>query len=406
MLDSLARGGAALIERTVDWCALNTGSRNLEGLVLQADRLVDVLRSLPGELARTPLAPTVEITADGAEQSQSNGEALLLTVRPRASVQLVLTGHYDTVFAADSRFQQVVTRADGALNGPGVADMKGGISVMLGALAAFEGHPLAEGLGYRVLLSPDEETGSIASAPLLAQIGRLGHVGMTYEPAMDDGGLAGARKGSGNFHVVVRGRAAHAGRDFDKGRNAVVAAMAIGQALAALNGRRDGVTVNLAKIDGGGALNIVPDLAVLRFNARFPDAEAQAWLEAALDEAMEAGRGEGLTVERHGGVTRPAKPLNLAQSRLLEAVRETGAMLGQSIAWKSSGGVCEGNNLFAVGLPNVDTLGVRGGAIHSDAEFARPESFVERAQLSALLLARLARGEIDGPALRAAMTQV
>ncbi|WP_454762283.1 hydrolase [Caulobacter segnis] len=404
MLDRLAQDGAGLIARAVDWCGVNTGSRNLEGLATQADLLVDVLKTLPGEVARTPLSDTLEIAADGAERRQVNGEALLLTVRSHAPIQVILTGHYDTVFPADTTFRQVVTRADGALNGPGVADMKGGISVMLGALGAFERHALAHAVGYRVLLSPDEETGSIASAPLLAQIGRLGHVGMTYEPAMDDGGLAGARKGSGNFHVVVRGRAAHAGRDFDKGRNAVVAALAIGQALAALNGQRPGVTVNLAKIDGGGALNIVPDLAVLRFNARFPDAAAQSWLEAAVDEALAAGRGEGLSVERHGGVTRPAKPLNLAQARLLDAVRETGAMLGQSIGWKASGGVCEGNNLFAVGLPNVDTLGVRGGDIHSEAEFARPESFVERAQLSALLLARLARGEIDGPALRAAMT--
>jgi glutamate carboxypeptidase len=299
----------------------------------------------------------------------------------------------------------VVTRGDGALNGPGVADMKGGISVMLAALAAFEGHPDAAQVGYRVLLSPDEETGSIASAPLLAQIGRLGHVGMTYEPAMADGSLAGARKGSGNFHVLVRGLAAHAGRDFDKGRNAIAAALAIGQALGALNGKREGVTVNIARIDGGGPLNIVPDLAVLRFNARFPDAAAQAWLEAAIAESLEAGRGDGLTVEVHGGVTRPAKPLNQTQQRLLTAVRETGALLGQDIAWRPSGGVCEGNNLFAAGLPNIDTLGVRGGDIHSEVEFARPESFVERAQLSALLLARLARGEIDGPGLRAAMAQ-
>lgn len=404
MLDRLARDGAALVERATTWCGVNSGSRNLEGLATQAGLLVEALEVLPGEVTRSPLDPTLEVAADGAERRQANGEALLLTVRSHAPVQVILTGHYDTVFPADTAFRRVVARDDGALNGPGIADMKGGISVMLGALAAFERHSLAHAVGYRVLLSPDEETGSIASAPLLAKIGRLGHVGMTYEPAMDHGGLAGARKGSGNFHIVVRGRAAHAGRDFDKGRNAVVAAMAIGQALAALNGRREGVTVNLAKIDGGGALNIVPDLAVIRFNARFPDAAAQAWLEAGIDEALEIGRGEGLSVERHGGVTRPAKPLNPAQERLLNAVRETGAMLGQPIAWKASGGVCEGNNLFAAGLPNVDTLGVRGGDIHSPAEFARPESFVERAQLSALLLARLARGEIDAPALRAAMT--
>ena len=153
------------------------------------------------------------------------GAALRQTVRPEAPVQVVLTGHYDTVFAPGGGFQGVVTRPDGALHGPGVADMKGGLSVMLAALQAFEGHPAAVNLGYQVLLSPDEEIGSPGTAPLLAAMAAKSHVGMTYEPAMPDGALAGARKGSGNFHVVVRGRSAHVGRAFDEGRNAVTAAM-------------------------------------------------------------------------------------------------------------------------------------------------------------------------------------
>ena len=81
-------------------------------------------------------------------------------------------------------------------------------------------------------------------------------------------------------------------------------------------------------------------------------------------------------------------------------MRETGALLGQSIAWKPSGGVCEGNNLHAAGLPNIDTLGVLGGDIHSDQEFAWPASFVERAQLSALILCKVASGEIDAHRLK------
>ena len=75
-------------------------------------------------------------------------------------------------------------------------------------------------------------------------------------------------------------------------------------------------------------------------------------------------------------------------------------LLGQDIVFKPSGGVCEGNNLHAAGLPNIDTLGVRGGDIHSEAEFAWPESFVERAQLSTLILAKVASGEIDAHALK------
>jgi glutamate carboxypeptidase len=100
-------------------------------------------------------------------------------------------------------------------------------------------------------------------------------------------------------------------------------------------------------------------------------------------------------------MTRAPKPMDASQTALFEAVRETGALLGQSIEWKPSGGVCEGNNLHAAGLPNIDTLGVLGGDIHSDQEFAWPASFVERAQLSALILCKIASGEIDALKLKA-----
>ncbi|MDR6529307.1 glutamate carboxypeptidase [Caulobacter rhizosphaerae] len=401
----LADQGPLIVDRAVAWCAINSGSRHMAGLERQRQVLLDAFGNLPAAPTDIPLGASPEVGADGRVGEQTHPAAIAVVVRPEASVQVVLTGHYDTVYPETSGFQAVTTRPDGALHGPGIADMKGGISVMLAALEAFERHPLAHKVGYRVLLSPDEEIGSAASAPILAQFARLGHVGLTYEPALADGALASARKGSGNFHIVVHGKAAHAGRDFAAGRNAVMEAARIAQALHALNGLRDGVTCNIAKIDGGSPLNMVPDVAVVRFNLRFPAADDAAWFEREVDKIV-ASTGEGLHAHLHGRITRGAKPFNAAQQRLFGAIKDVGALLGQDIAWKPSGGVCEGNNLFASGLPNVDTLGVRGGDIHSEAEHAWPDSFVERAQLSALILMKLASGEIDGPALRAAMTDL
>jgi glutamate carboxypeptidase len=403
VLEQLEAQGDELVTRAIAWCAIGSGSRNLKGLETQRAVLEGVMAGLPGTLESVPLADTVEVGADGELKPQSHTPALRLTVRPDAPVQVILTGHYDTVYPAESGFTRVVGREDGALNGPGIADMKGGISVMLAALAAMEDHPAASNLGYRVLLSPDEEIGSLASAPLLAELGRLGHVGLTYEPAMAGGKLAAERKGSGNFHVVVKGRAAHAGRDFASGRNAVAAAAALATRLAAANGQRDGLTLNIARIDGGGPLNVVPDRAIVRFNIRLPDAAAGEWAMAFVQREIAATAAEGISAELHGGFTRPAKPFNAAQQQLFGAVKQAGALLGQEIEWGSSGGVCEGNNLFAAGLPNVDTLGVRGGDIHSEAEHAWPESFVERAQLSALILAKLATGDIPAEKIKAAM---
>lgn len=391
-----------LVGRTLSWCAVNSGSRNLEGLLKTAGMLEEAFAPV-GPVQRIALDPLTEIGADGEPNTWEVAPCLRVAVRPEAPVQVVMTGHYDTVFPTSSAFQQVREREDGALNGPGVADMKGGISVLLGALEAFEAHPLARNVGWRVLLSPDEEIGSLSSAPELARVAGGAHVGMTYEPALAGGALAASRKGSGNFSVLVKGRSAHAGRDFASGRNAITAAARIAGALDGLNGRREAVTVNVAKIDGGGPSNQVPDRAVVRFNVRVPDAEAVSWLEAELPGALAAGEGDGLIVERHGGFTRPPKPVNAAQQALFDGVKQAADLLGQPLSWQPSGGVCEGNNLFAAGLPNLDTLGVRGGDIHTDAEHAWPDSFGERAALSAVVLAKLADGTLDGRAIRAAM---
>lgn len=401
VLDHVAARETTIIGRTLDWAGINSGSRNADGLNAMLDRLDAEARTLPAEVVRIPTQCSTTIGDDGAVQAIAHADALKITARPGAPVQVVLTGHYDTVFAADSRFQSVTTRPDGALNGPGVADMKGGISVLMAALEAFETHPEHSNVGWTVLLSPDEEIGSPASAPFLAALGAAGHVGMTYEPALADGTMAGARKGSGNYHLIVTGKAAHAGRAFHEGANAVAGAAIIAAALHALNGRREGVTVNVAKISGGGALNVVADNAVVRFNVRVPDQQAAAWITDAITEIAGAPPFDGLTLDLHGGMTRAPKPMDPSQVALFEAVRQTGALLGQPIAWTPSGGVCEGNNLHAAGLPNIDTLGVRGGDIHSDQEFAWPDSFVERAQLSALILCKLATGEIDAHRLKA-----
>lgn len=399
-LDLVGRGGAVLVDRAIAWANVNSGSDHAEGLEATLALLETETARLPAEVVRVPTQGFSTVADDGSLKSQARADALQITARPQAPIQVVLTGHYDTVYPSDSAFQTVTARADGALNGPGIADMKGGISVMLGALEAFETHPERERVGWTVLLSPDEEIGSPASAPLLAELGARGHVGMTYEPALADGTLAGARKGSGNFHLIVTGKAAHAGRAFDEGRNAVAGASMIAAALHGLNGQRDGVTVNVARIAGGGALNVVADNAVVRFNVRVPDRASADWIKSAIDEIAASPPFEGLTLALHGGFTRPPKPMDAAQTALFEAVRQTGALLGQTIAWSPSGGVCEGNNLHAAGLPNIDTLGVRGGLIHSPDEFAWPDSFVERTQLSLLMLCKIASGEIDAHALK------
>ncbi|MDP3379976.1 MAG: hydrolase [Brevundimonas sp.] len=400
VLDHVAARRDVLVGRAINWANINSGSRNTVGLDQVLTALEQSVEHLSCTVERVETAASSRIEDDGTEVPLSFAPALKLTLRPVAPIQIVLTGHYDTVFDADSPFQTVGTRYDGALHGPGIADMKGGISVLLGALEAFEHHPDKVRVGWTVLLSPDEEIGSPGSAPLLAELGARGHLGLTYEPSLPDGSLAGARKGSGNFHVVVRGKSAHAGRAYHEGVNAMAGAARLAVALDDLNGQREGVTVNVARISGGAPLNVVADTAVVRFNVRVPDPEAADWTLAQIQDLASRPPIPGATVELHGGFTRPPKPMDAAQTELFEAVRQAGELLNQTLRWQPSGGVCEGNNLHAAGLPNIDTLGVIGGAIHSDQEYAWPDSFVERAQLSALILCKVASGEIDAHHLK------
>lgn len=394
-----ARAGA-MIERVQAWSRINSGSAELAGLKRMADVLADAFAVLPGRLERATLNPVERVRADGEIELRPAAEAIRVRVRPEAPIQVALTGHYDTVFPASSPFQAPRFLDAETLNGPGVADMKGGLIVMLEALSELERAPSNNAIGYQVLISPDEETGSLASAPLLKEIGAAAHVGMTYEPALPDGSLAGARKGSGNFALIVRGRSAHAGRAIHEGRNAVVAAARFAAALDKLNGQRDGVTFNVGAIDGGGPVNVVPDLAVGRFNVRAPDTEGAVWAEQQA-RALSADLGPDISTHLHGGVTRPPKPMTEPLARLFGWAREAGEDLGLGITWAPTGGVCEGNNLFAAGCPNIDTLGVRGGAIHSEDEFALVSSFAERAKLSYTLLAGFADGRWDARSLRA-----
>jgi glutamate carboxypeptidase len=378
-----------MLDQVLAWAAINSGSRNLTGLERMAEMLTDAFAALPGVLRLEHPQPVDTVDAAGRTAKLKHGRHLHLTVRPTAPVQLLLTGHMDTVFAADHAFQQTRWLEDGVLNGPGVADMKGGLSVMLAALKAVEKSKLADRLGYEVVINSDEEVGSLGSAALLKQAAQGKHAALTYEPAaLPDGTLAGARPGSGNFSFVIRGRSAHAGRNPEDGRNAVVAASELALRLAM--SKTPGLSVNPARIEGGSPSNVVPDLAVLRVNMRPRTTDDQEIAGRLIAKAVdETAKQHEVYIEVHGGFGRPPKPLTEEAEALFKLVRKAGADLGQTIDWQPTGGVCDGNNIAACGVPVVDTMGVRGGKIHSPEEYLIAESLGERAALSALTILRL-----------------
>ncbi|RMF38195.1 MAG: hydrolase [Planctomycetota bacterium] len=396
MMQWIDRQSAGLPSRLVPLANINSGSRNLLGLRQAASWLVDYFAPLDAQFRTVDLPPREFVTDSGIVATAPAGQLLRWDLHPDRPHRALLAIHYDTVFGEDSTFQQCAPQPDGRLSGPGVADAKGGIVVLHTALSAWQACGGPARVGWSVVLNPDEELGSPSSAGYLQSIAPEFDFGLLFEPALPNGHLVGRRKGSGNFTVVVRGKAAHAGRHFHQGRNAVVLLAHLIVEIDRLNSQRPGATINVGMVHGGTAVNIVPDIAVARINARFSTAEDVQWFEQALQGVLQAGRSqEGFAIELHGKVLSPPKLVTPAVEPLMRAVEQSHQRTGLgAITWTETGGVCDGNKLAAAGLPNVDTLGPVGDGLHSDREWVLLESLPAKAKVVADLLARWDAGEL------------
>jgi glutamate carboxypeptidase len=377
----------------IEWANINSGSRNLEGITRLSSELKRHFSAL-GEVREHALPPQELIDARGNAVALPLGKALSIEQRTQAPLRVFLGIHMDTVYAADDPFQQVEQIDANTLRGPGVVDAKGGLAVMLIALEAMERSRIASSLGWEVLINPDEEIGSPGSAKLFAQAAKPNHLGLLFEPAMPDGAMVGERKGSGNFSLVIRGKSAHAGRDFHLGRNAVLAASDFVVQAHRINASMPDVTVNVGRIDGGGPVNVVPDLAIVRINVRVARRDDQRRVEQELSKLVaDIGASHQVGAQLHGHFTSPPKIIDDRTRTLMNQIEQCGHELGVPITWRSSGGVSDGNKLADAGLPVIDTFGPRGGSLHSPQEFLLLDSLTERAKLATLLLLKLATGE-------------
>lgn len=382
----------SMCEQVVKLAQINSGSHNLAGLAEMAQALCVLFAPLGGEQQLIDLPSYDYIDVAGRHHKRALGQALHIKKRPEAPLQVLLVGHMDTVFGPEHPFQQVTRLDEQRLQGPGVADLKGGLVVMLKAIEVLEKSDLNHSIGWEIFINPDEEMGSPGSIPWLEGAAKRHHVGLVFEPSLPNGNLVSERKGSGNFTLEIHGRAAHSGRDFDKGRSALLAAARLIEQLHAYNGKRPGLTLNVGFCHGGGALNIVPDHALLRFNVRFTDPSDAAWLEVEMHQLIHTfNTQDGLHVQAHGAIHRPPKLTTPEQQKLITAFDSCAKDLNININLQASGGSCDGNNLLAAGLPNIDNLGVRGDHIHTDREYMMTASLVERARLTALFLLNLAQ---------------
>ncbi len=402
VVDSIAPRRSELVSELASLVAVPTGPGPGSRLDDCRNVLVGRLRQLGASVELVPGQPRPAWLREGPAADAARPVPPLAVIRkehPRATHRvLLLCGHIDTVFPLDQSFNSLKIEASGSrATGPGCSDMKGGLLLAIAALEAL--HAADVPLSWTFAIVSDEETGSFhADAALRAEAARPRNAGgyncgLVFEPALPDGGLVIERPGSGQFMIECRGRAAHVGRDFTKGVSAVRAlADAISRACD-LADPAAGRLVNIGPLEGGSATNIVPDCARAWGNVRYFSSGAERVLAEAL-AAFNANHGRLPETRVELVLNRPGKPKTPAVERLANLARASAIDLGQELPFGTTGGVCDGNNLQAGGLPTIDTLGVRGGGLHTTQEWIDLESLVPRAQLAALLMCRIAAGAL------------
>src|SRR5438105_137578 len=302
--------------------------------------------------------------------------------------QLLLLGHFDTVWPVGQLARMPLVRADGRLHGPGTFDMKAGIAIaMLAVRALLETG--APPLARRVVMlwTSDEEVGSQSSRSVIEDEARRSDAVLVLEPSLPGGALKTSRKGCGRYEVIVKGVAAHAGIEPQKGASAVHELAHQILRMAALQDLSRGIAVNVVQVSGGFRSNVIPDDARAIVDVRAPTIDAAGTVASAFQKLQPCDR--RTTVTATGGFDRPPLERSPAVVRLYNEARLVAADLGLDLKEGATGGGSDGNFTAALGVPTLDGLGAVGDGAHALHEHVDIESLPDRAALVAALITRL-----------------
>ena len=291
--------------------------------------------------------------------------------------KVLILGHHDTVFPLGTLAARPFQVADGRATGPGVFDMLAGIVQALHGLARLD-----DLSGVELLFSSDEEVGSHASRELIEQRAQACGAVLVLEPSADGGVLKTGRKGCGTFEVVVRGRAAHAGLEPERGINALVEASHQVLAINQLGRPELGTTVTPTVASAGTADNVVPAQARLRVDVRVESADERHRVETEMAALTPVVAHAELSVT--GSIGRPPMPES-ASADLMPLAQQ----IDPEISGAAVGGGSDGNFTAALGVPTLDGLGAVGGGAHADHEFVVVDTMPTRARLVAGIVAAL-----------------
>lgn len=340
-------------------------------------RLADYLREMGGTVERIPSS------ASGAHLRAAFGAG------PPAR-QVMLLGHFDTVWPLGQIERMPVRESDGRLYGPGVFDMKAGIVIGMLAVRALAVAGRLAGGRVVMLWTADEERGSRSSRGLVEEEGRRSSAVFVLEPALPGGAVKTGRKGCGEFELRVRGVPAHAGIDPTRGASAIDELAAQIAAVGKLRDPGRGVTLNVGFVEGGDRPNVVAEHARAVVDARAATMEDARRLERSMQALRPVLAGTALEVS--GGFSRPPFERTPDVARLYDVARDVAAGLGRELGEGATGGGSDGNFTGALGVPTLDGLGAVGDGAHALDEHVVTADLTWRAALLAGLVERAGFG--------------
>lgn len=379
-LDYFGRGQSAVIALTRELVEQESPSGDLEGSRAVVELLARAAQTLDGvdSIERLPAA-------------HDYGEHLRLSAfgggAARSGRTTLIVGHTDTVHPRGSLQARPWREEGGRIYGPGIYDMKASCALALEALRACADLSHVPARPVVLLLTCDEEVGSMSGRVLVEEEARRADHVLVLEPPTSGGSVKTERKGTGHFVLSIEGRAAHAGLEPEKGVSAVLEMARQIERLHAMNDFASGTTVNVGVVSGGTVSNVVAAAARAVIDVRFKTmSEAERISDAILDLQPFDTR---TRINIGGGINRPPMERTPAVANLYARARAIAAALDFELGEASVGGASDGNFAAACGAAVLDGLGVEGDGAHAAHEHINADSIVRRGALLAGLIASL-----------------
>ena len=317
------------------------------------------------------------------------GNNIIIKHKEAVKPDILLIAHMDTVFPIGTAAERPFTIKNGLAFGPGVADMKASQVTLLYAMKYLYEKNDAALKNVIIILNGDEEIGSPTSREFIEEISKTVTYALVMEPARKDGSIVSSRRGGGRYTLNVHGRSAHSGVAPEEGRSAIEELAYKTIKLNHLTNHEQGISVSVGIVEGGDAVNMIPDSAIGYVDVRIESDEQSLEIAKQIENICSIPDVPGTTIDLEGGITRPPMELDEKNQKLLEIIREVGSSFGLKVTDSHTGGGSDASFPSHLGVATMDGVGPIGGKLHNEGEYLEIDSLTERCFLLAETISKL-----------------